>query len=86
MRFGAILGYSKPMGYPKAFDQTLLAELGIEQAVASGSGYNSWMGLGIRRQLSATGVLDLGVQFDISRVSSEPYSPLKLTLGYSFNF
>jgi hypothetical protein len=86
MRFGAILGYSKPMGYPKAFDQTLLAELGIEQAVASGSGYNSWMGLGIRRQLSATGVIDLGVQFDISRVSSEPYSPLKLTLGYSFNF
>lgn len=86
MRMGAILGYSNPIGYPKAFDQTLLAELGIEQGLAIGSGYNTWVGVGLRRQVSTTAVLDLGLQFDLRRSSSEPISPIRLTVGYSTSF
>jgi hypothetical protein len=86
MRMGAILGYSNPIGYPKAFDQTLLAELGIEQGLATGSGYNTWVGLGLRRQVSATAVLDVGLQFDLRRTEPEPRSPLRLTVGYSTSF
>jgi hypothetical protein len=86
MRMGAILGYSNPMGYPKSFDQTFLAELGFEEGVANGSGINSWVGFGLRKQVSATGVIDLGMQVDLHRTGVEMRSPARLTLGYSFNF
>jgi hypothetical protein len=70
---GAILGYSVPLGYPTHFDQTLLAEVG--------AGYGgSWFGIGIRRQLSATGVLDFGIQTPVPRGGAA------VTLGYSFSF
>ncbi|MEI7575659.1 MAG: hypothetical protein WCK51_02115 [Armatimonadota bacterium] len=85
-RIGFILGYSNPVGYPTSFDQTFLAELGFEQGRLTGSGYNSWVGLGIRRQLSATGVLDLGVQLDLQGAGSEPLSPFRLSVGYSKSF
>lgn len=84
-RLGAILGYSTPVGYPVHFDTTLLGEFGIEQGSLTGSGLNTWLGLGIRRQLSSVGVLDVGVQTDLRRADG-PSSPFRLTLGYSVNF
>jgi len=85
-RMGAIIGYSNPIGYPTRFDRTLLAEFGIEQGMTTGSGYNSWIGIGLRNQISSTMVFDFGVQADTSRTSGEPSSPLRISVGYSMNF
>lgn len=86
MRMGGILGYSNPIGYPKSFNQTFLAELGFEEGVAKGSGISSWVGFGLRKQVSATAVLDFGMQVDLQRTGIEMRSPARLTLGYSFSF
>jgi hypothetical protein len=86
MTFGAILGYSHPIGYPKHFDQTFLAEIGFEQSRPSGSGNNGWIAVGIRRQLTTTGVLDLGLQSDLFVGAGVSRAPLRLTFGYSFSF
>jgi hypothetical protein len=85
-RLAAIMGYSNPIGYPKRFDQTLLAEFGIEQGRQKGSSFATWVGVGLRKQVSATGVIDLGMQFDIKNGDRQSYSPLRLTVGYSCNF
>lgn len=85
-RTGAIVGYSVPLGYPTQFDRTFLAELGVEESPEIGRGMNSWVGVGIRRQLSPTGVLDIGVQLDLRRGDSQSLSPLRLTIGFSTSF
>lgn len=76
VRLGAIVGFSAPVGFPKRFDETFLVEVGMEQRQGV-SGGSAWVGAGLRRQLSATGVLDIGVQAGDSR---------HLTLGYSLSF
>ncbi|MBA4293176.1 hypothetical protein C0431_09415 [bacterium] len=83
---GAVIGYSKPLGYPRRFDQTLLAEFGVEQSRQRGGNLNGWVGLGMRKQLSSTGVLDFGIQTDLFRDKREKASPVRLTVGYSVNF
>lgn len=85
-RMGAIIGYSNPIGYPTRFDRTLLAEFGMEQGINIGSGYNSWIGIGLRSRASPTTVFDFGLQADTSRASGEPSSPLRISFGYSINF
>jgi hypothetical protein len=77
-RVGAILGYSTPLGYPRSFDQTLLAEWGV----LAGSRVSSWVGVGLRKQVSATAVVDLGFQLDLAAPANNS-STLRLTLGYS---
>lgn len=83
---GAVAGYSSPIGYPKRFNQTLLAEIGAEQSRLKAGNINSWIGVGIRKQLSVTGVLDLGLQTDLMRSKGESRSPARFTVGYSVNF
>jgi hypothetical protein len=83
---GVILGYSTPWGYPKDFNQTLLGELGIDQSRLLGGGYHGWVGFGLRKQVSATGVVDFGLQSDLWVDSGRSSSPLRATVGYSFNF
>jgi hypothetical protein len=86
MRMGAILGYSTPLGYPRRFTQTFLAEIGGEQGLSVGSGWNTWVGLGLRKQTSPTSVLDIGFQADLARSAGELVSPFRFTLGYSVSF
>lgn len=84
--FGAILGYTNPLGYPKRFDTTLAAEFGIQQSRLDGQGYVGTAGLGIRRQLSPRTVLDFGIQSDVFATRGAVQSPFRLTLGYSVGF
>ena len=67
---GFILGYSTPLGYPKRFDQSFLAEVAYEHRQAS-------VGVGLRRQISAQSVLDFGVQAG---------KQTRFTLGYTIGF
>lgn len=85
-RLGAVMGYSKPLGYPKRFDQTLLAEFGVEQSKRSGGDLNGWFGIGMRKQLSPAGVLDFGLQTDLFKSKGEIRSPLRISVGFSVNF
>lgn len=81
-RFGAILGYSSPIGYPKRFDDTFVAELGFEQSPKAGENWQGWIGVGIRKQVSPTGVFDFGIQSDFLKGSGAT----RMSLGYSVTF
>ncbi len=66
-----ILGYSSPIGYPRRFDTTAVGEFVYQNGVGS-------VGIGLRRQVSAQGVVDLGV--------ASGGGQSRLILGYSFGF
>ncbi len=84
--FGAILGYTNPLGYPKRFDTTLAAEFGVQQGRIDGQGYVGTAGVGIRRQLSPRTVLDIGIQSDVLATRGALQSPFRLSIGYSVGF
>lgn len=84
--FGAILGYSMPLGYPRAFDQTLVAEFALQQGIMRGDGYTGTIGLGLRRQMSPRAVLDFGVESDVFAPASAKRAPFRMTIGYSTAF
>jgi hypothetical protein len=81
----AILGYSRPIGYPKRFDRTFLAELGVITSDNSNGGALIRTGMGIRQQINRQGVIDFGIEGDIA-TNSNNQSQLKLKIGYSFGF
>ncbi|MEQ1822827.1 MAG: hypothetical protein ABL949_09965 [Fimbriimonadaceae bacterium] len=78
-RYGLILGYSTPLGYPKRFDQTLVAEFTLEQI--EGNTHGS-LGLGLRQQVGVRSVFDFGVQTGLIG----PDRTTRLTVGYSVGF
>ncbi len=67
---GFLVGYSAPIGYPKSFDQTFVAEVGYRQKQAI-------VGIGMRRQIDPRSVLDFGI---------ESGKTLQLTFGYTIAF
>ena len=83
---GAILGYSSPVGYPRHFNTTMLAEFGVEQSKLDAGGVNGLVGIGMRKQVSTTAVIDFGLQSDVFSAKGNSRSPVRLTFGYSFNF
>ncbi len=85
LAFGAILGYSLPLGYPRQFDTTLLAELAVEQS-RQASGQNHWAGLGIRRQVDVTTVLDYSIRMRFRSAVTENRNALIFTVGLSKSF
>lgn len=71
IEFGGVIGYSMPLGYPRRFDRTLVAEI----ALIGGRGS---VGLGLRHQLDARSVFDVGLHADRSSA--------RLVLGFSVVF
>lgn len=84
--FGAILGYTSPLGYPRKFDRTMVAELAVQQSRVRGRGYTGTLGFGLRRQLSPRTVFDIGARTDIFSTKGADRSPLRLVIGYSVGF
>jgi hypothetical protein len=82
---GIILGYSTPIGYPRRFDRTFLAELGVITGENTDSGVSIRTGIGMRQQIGLQNILDLGIEGDIA-TGSAGNSQVKLTIGYSFGF
>lgn len=85
-RFGAILGYTKPIGYPTHFDTTAVAELGIRQAERRGDPALMSLGLGIRRQVTPRSVFDIGIQTEFGLGRRGDNTPIRLVAGYSTSF
>lgn len=83
---GAILGYSSPIGYPRHFDQTLVAEFGIQQSWTKGEGVVGTLGVGLRRQLDPQSVFDIGLSTDVFTTRGAERSPFRLSFGFSRSF
>lgn len=84
--FGAVLGYTTPIGYPRSFTQTLVAEFAVEQSAVRGQGWIGTVGLGLRKQIGVRSVLDAGVESDVFITGSAPRIPFQFTAGYSVGF
>lgn len=82
----AIFGYSKPVGYPTKFDQTMVAEFALTQGKTNGQGYTGTLGVGLRRQVSVRSVFDIGLESDIFSPTGGPKSPIRAVFGYSIGF
>lgn len=84
--FGAVLGYSVPLGYPRAFTQTLLAEFAIEQSEFEDFGWVGSAGIGVRRQIGFRSVVDAAVEADVVDTDDSDQNQVRLVLGYSAGF
>jgi hypothetical protein len=85
VRFGAVLGYTRPLGLPTHFDTTGLAEIALSQSVMRGEDPTVSVGVGFRRQVTVRSVLDAGLQSDLLAPRGRGV-PLRLVLGYSTSF
>ncbi len=85
-RLGAILGYSRPLGYPTNFNSTMVAELGLRQGERTRDGAVFSLGLGLRRQISPRSVIDFGIQSEFASGRGGSDTHLRLIAGYSTSF
>lgn len=86
VRVGGVLGYTNPIGYPREFNTTGLAEIAFIPGVENGQGTTVSFGLGVRRQISPRSVLDIGVQSDVAPGRGVSSTPFRLIAGYSTSF
>lgn len=84
--FGSVLGYTVPIGYPRSFTQTLLAEFAVEQSEIRGQGWTGTAGIGLRKQIGVRSVADLGIESDVFITKDAPQIPFRVTVGYSIGF
>lgn len=84
--FGAVLGYTMPVGYPRSFTQTILAEFAVEQGAFRGQGWIGTVGLGMRKQIGVRSVVDAGIESDVFATDGAPRIPFQITAGYSIGF
>lgn len=82
---GVVLGYSRPLGYPRRFDRTILAEVGLRGNEEKGGEAIISAGIGLRQQVGYQSVLDIGLQSDIAGGNGER-DDVRLTVGYSTAF
>ncbi|MBL8059418.1 MAG: hypothetical protein JNK63_01740 [Chthonomonas sp.] len=83
LALGAVLGYSTPLGYPRSFDQTLVAEFALNQSPTKGEGPMGSIGLGLRKQMSPRAVFDVGLSTDLF---GPDRTALRFAAGYSVSF
>lgn len=83
---GMILGYTRPIGYPRRFTTTGLAEAGVQAGPESGTGPVVTVGLGLRKQVTVRSVVDVGLQSDIAGANRAPRDRIRFILGYSTGF
>lgn len=82
---GVILGYSRPLGYPRRFDRTILAEVGVRGGEEKGTDPIVSAGIGLRQQVGYQNVLDIGLQSDIAGGDGER-DDVRFVVGYSTAF
>lgn len=78
------VGYTKPLGYPKRFDRTALAEVSYRAAERAGGVLG--VGIGVRQQVTPRSVADIGIQSDIAAKSGANRDYFRLNVGYSTSF
>jgi hypothetical protein len=83
-RYAIVLGAQYPLGYPRHFDTTLLADVFTQQAVHAGDRNPSGIEVGIRQQIAPLTVVDFGVGTEF--VGPADRTPFFATLGVSVGF
>jgi len=83
-RYDGVLGAQYPLGYPRHFDTTLLADVFTQQAVRSGETNPSGIEVGIRRQIAPLVVIDAGVGTEF--IGPAERVPFFATAGISLGF
>lgn len=81
---GAILGYSRPLGYPTSFNRTLLAQVAAHANPERGQNTIFNVGIGMRQQIAVDSVFDIGLTSDLT--GGHNRAALKLIAGYSKQF
>ena len=84
-RPGAMLGYSRPLGFPRRFDSTGVAEFGVRASEVEGAGAVASLGAGLRQQVSVRTVLDLGIRSELASRGA-PHEALAVVAGCSVGF
>lgn len=85
-RPGMILGYTRPLGYPRRFTRTGLAELAVQSAAERGKGPVVSAGVGIRQQVTVRSVLAIGIQSDLASFRGAPPDRIRLVAGFSTGY
>lgn len=85
-RPGIILGYSKPIGYPRSFSRTGVAEVSFQTTEQKGTGPVMSLGVGLRQQVTVRSVFDIGIRSDILALDGAPHEDIKVIAGYSISF
>ncbi len=83
---GLVVGYTKPLGYPRRFHTTGVAEMGLRASEIKGTGSVGFLGLGLRRQVTVRSVFDVGVRSEAFASSRAPHDSLIVNAGYSVGF
>ncbi len=86
VKLGAVVGYSVPLGYPRRFDRTLVADVSWNQAASKGQGGVFGVGLGVRQQIDAQSVFDIGLRSDILGYNGAERRPITFVVGFSKSF
>jgi hypothetical protein len=81
-----LVGYTHPLGHPRRFDRTGLAELGVRSGATSGSGPVFLAGIGLRQQMTVRSVFDVGLEADIAGGGGAPRDRFRLAAGYSVSY
>lgn len=85
-RPGITLGYTKPIGYPRSFIRTGVAEVILNTPAQRGTGPVLSLGLGLRQQVTVRSVFDIGIQSDVLALDGAPHEDVRVIAGYSIGF
>jgi hypothetical protein len=83
-RYDIVLGAQYPLGYPRHFDTTLLADVFTQQSVHARDRNPSGIEVGIRRQVAPLTVVDVGVGTEF--VGPAERTPFFVMVGVSVGF
>ncbi|HVF85572.1 MAG TPA: hypothetical protein VM821_06300 [Abditibacteriaceae bacterium] len=83
-RWGAIAGYSRPVGYPTRFDRTLVAQIGLRANESRGESAVTTLGIGMRQQVTPRSVFDIGLKSDVT--GGRNRETLQVVAGYATAF
>jgi hypothetical protein len=83
-RYEVVLGGQYPLGYPRHFNTTLLADVFTQQSVRSGASNPTGIEVGIRRQVAPLVLIDAGVGTEFAGPAER--TPFFATVGISLGF
>jgi hypothetical protein len=83
-RYEIVCGAQYPIGYPRHFDTTLLADIFTQQAVRSGESNPTGLEVGIRRQIAPLIVVDggMGTEFAGPTERARFFTTLGISVGF----
>lgn len=83
---GIVLGYSKPIRYPRSFSRTGVADVSLRTTEQKGTGPVMSLGVGLRQQVTIRSVIDIGIRSDVLALDEAPHEDFRLVAGYSISF